>query len=148
MEYLKKRKMYEILDLLVDANLDLMKNANYRFYRGSEWLNCSAFGEEHYTIYKLYRSGQFVSLDILQWNEEKDDYAETERITYRMIEGRLVKEYQRTEAFRKTEEIKQWAEMFEENQSSVLDKLKNNQKMVQSNDTTECKALQRNGVER
>lgn len=108
--YLKKKKMYEMLKSLVTINLSMMKNATYRFYRGSEWLECTSDDEECYKHFKLYHEGLFVSLDISQWDEEKDNFVETERITYRMINGQLVKIYQRTEAFAKTDEIKKWLE--------------------------------------
>lgn len=108
--YLKKKKMYEMLKSLVSTNLNMMKNATYRFYRGSEWLECTSDIEEHYKIYKLYHEGAFVSLDISQWDEEQEEFVEIERITYRMIDGQLVKNYQRTEAYKKTEEIKGWIE--------------------------------------
>lgn len=108
--YLKKKRMYEILKSLVSINLSMMKNATYRFYRGSEWLECTSDDEDCYKHFKLYHEGQFVSLDISQWDEEKDNFVETERITYRMINGQLVKNYQRSEAYKKTQEIKNWIE--------------------------------------
>lgn len=108
--YFKKKKMYITLTSLVDSNLNKMKNAVYRFYRGSEWLECTSNHAEHYKMYKLYHEGAFVSLDISQWDEEQEKFVDIERITYRMIDGELVKHYQRTEAYKKTEETKKWLE--------------------------------------
>lgn len=108
--YMKKKKMYELLKTLVDVNLNLMKYATYRFYRGSEWLECTSTDEEHFKQYKLYHEGTFVSLDVSQWDAENDNFIEIERITYRIIGDQLVKSYQRTEACKETEEIKKWLE--------------------------------------
>lgn len=108
--YLKKKKMYEMLKSLVNTNLNIMKNTTYRFYRGSEWLECTSDGVEHCKMYKLYHEGQFVSLDISQWDEEKENFVEIERITYRMINGQLVKSYQRTETYKEIDEMKRWLE--------------------------------------
>lgn len=108
--YLKKKKMYEMLKSLVSTDLNMMKNATYRFYHGSEWLECTSDNEEHYKTYKLYHEGVFVSLDISQWDEEQEKFVDIERITYRMVDGQLVKHYQRTEAYKKTEETKRWLE--------------------------------------
>ena len=106
--YLKKKKMYELLEQLVSADLSMMKNSSYRYFRGSEWLECAADDGQHYTIYKLYHEGRFVSLDILKWDDEEENFVEDERITYRMVDGQLIKNYQRTEAYEKTEKIKEW----------------------------------------
>ena len=108
--YLKKKKMYEMLQSLVDDNLDLMKNASYRFYCGSEWLECASDYTVHFKNYELYHKGNFFSLDISQYDEEKDKYVEIERITYQMINGQLVKQYQRTKAYKEVEETKKWIE--------------------------------------
>lgn len=108
--YLKKKKMYEILQSLASTHLTLMKFATYRFYKGSEWLECNSDDEEFCMRYKLYHEGNFLSLDISQWKAEKDAFVEIERITYRMVNGQLVKNYQRTEAYKKTDEIKRWLE--------------------------------------
>lgn len=108
--YLKKKKMYEMLKSLVNTNLNIMKNATYRFYRGSEWLECVSDDTENCIKYKLVHEGHFFSLDISQWDREKDKFVEIERITYRMTDGQMVKSYQRTEANEKTQEIKDWIE--------------------------------------
>jgi len=55
----------------------------------------------------LYHVGFYISLKIYQWNEQEDSYKEIDKIAYRMIDGELVKEYQRTEAYKKTEELKE-----------------------------------------
>jgi len=106
--YLKKKKMYEMLQSLVDTSLGMMKSSSYKFHRGSEWLECESDDTDCY--YKLYHSGCFFSLYIHQFDWKELKYIEIDRITYKMIEGQLVKEYQRTEAYKKTEEIKEWIE--------------------------------------
>lgn len=106
--YLKKKKMYEMLKSLVNTDLDIMKNASYYFYHGSEWIECCSDDGVHYTKYKFYHAGNVFSLDISAWNEEKGDYKEKDRITYQMNDGQLVKNYQRTEAVKETEEIRSW----------------------------------------
>ena len=95
--YLKKKNMYEMLKSLVNANLSIMKNATYRFYCGSEWLECTSNDKDVCKKYKLYHEGIFVSLDIFLWDEWEGRNVEIDRITYRMIDGKLVKVYQRTE---------------------------------------------------
>lgn len=108
--YFKKKRMYEILQSVADTDLNLMKYATYRFYHGSEWLECNSNDAEHYRMYKLYHEGNFVSLDISQYDEECDKFVEIERFTYRIIDGNLQKTYQKSEAYRETEEIKKWIE--------------------------------------
>ena len=108
--YLKKKKMYEILCSLVDGQLDMMKNASYKYYRGSEWIECESDDLHYYKKYELYHDGCTLSLDIFQWDENEDKYVVIERITYKMVEGQLVKVYQRTEAYKATEEIGKWLE--------------------------------------
>ena len=106
--YYKKKKMYAILQSIANNHLDNLKRASYRYYRGAEWLECDSIDGTR--KYELYRSGNFISLDIFQWEEETERYIEVDRITYRMVEGELIKKYQRTEALRKTNEIKEWIE--------------------------------------
>lgn len=105
--YLKKKKLYEMLKALVDTDLRKLKDAKYRFFRGSEWLECSS---DNNKVFKLYHSRRFVSLDISIWDEEKENYVEIDRITYQLIDGQLIKNYQRTEAAKATQEIKLWLE--------------------------------------
>ena len=106
--YFKKKKMYEMLCSLADTQLDKMKNASYKFYRGSEWLSCESDDIDYYKKYELYHAGFYISLKIYQWNEQEDSYKEIDKITYRIIDDELVKEYQRTEAYKESEEIKEW----------------------------------------
>ena len=96
--YLKKKKMYQLLCSLAEGQLDTMKNASYKFYRGSEWLVCVSKNKEFDKKYELYHCGYFFSLDISEWSECEDEYIEIDRITYKMVNNQLVKEYQRTEA--------------------------------------------------
>lgn len=106
--YFKKKKMYVILESMANNHLDNLKRASYRYYRGAEWLECDSIDGTR--KYELYRSGNFISLDIFQWDDEAESYMEVDRITYRLAEGRLQKQYQRTEALRQTNEMKKWIE--------------------------------------
>lgn len=99
MAYFKKKKMYEILKSIVDTELDMMKTASYRFYRGSEWLQCESNDKNYCRAYKIYHSGYFISLDIFQYDEQSEEYVEIDRITYQIVKEQLVKTYQRTEVF-------------------------------------------------
>ncbi len=114
--YYKKKKMYVILQSMANNHLDILKRAYYRYYRGAEWLECNSIDGTR--KYELYRSGNFISLDIFHWDDEAESYMEVDRITYRMVEGELVKTYQRVEALRKTNEIKEWIEGRKENGKS------------------------------
>lgn len=95
MAYLKKKKMYKMLQSIVNTELAMMKYASYIFYRNSEWLECTT-NDERYS-YKLYHYGYFVSLDISKYIENEDKYTEIDRITYRLVNDALVKEYQRSD---------------------------------------------------
>ena len=107
-DYFKKKKMYGILQSMVNNHLDILKRASYRYYQGAEWLECDSIDGTR--KYELYRSGNFISLDIFQWEEETERYIEVDRITYRMVGEELIKKYQRTEALRQTNEMKKWIE--------------------------------------
>lgn len=96
MNYIKKKKMYEMLQSIVETKLAIMKNASYRFYRGSEWLECIT-DDSCNKHYKLYHSGNFVSLNISIYNENEDMFMEIDRITFRLVDSKLVKEYQRSD---------------------------------------------------
>ena len=114
--YLKKKRMYEILKTIVDGNLTLIKNATYRFYRGSEWLECSSSDDsEQYRTFKLYHEGKFVSLDISQWDDKKENFVEVERVTYRINGEYLEKNMQISVS----------------DKSSILGKLNNNKVKLQ-----------------
>lgn len=106
--YFKKKKMYAILQSIANNHLDILKRASYRYYRGAEWLECDSLDDTR--KYEFYRCGNFISLDIFHWDDEAESYMEVDRITYRLAEGRLQKQYQRVEALRKTNEIKEWIE--------------------------------------
>lgn len=116
--YFKKKKMYVILQSMVNNHLDILKRASYRYYRGAEWLECDSIDGTR--KYELYRSGNFISLDIFQWEEETERYIEVDRITYRMVEGELIKKYQRTEVLRQTNEMKKWIERRNHNVKSYI----------------------------
>lgn len=92
----KKKRMYEMLQSIVDTKLAMMKNASYRFYRGSEWLECESDGNG-YMLYKIYHAGYFVSLNVSKYIENEDNYMDIDRITFRLVDDKLVKEYQRSD---------------------------------------------------
>lgn len=93
--YLKKTKMYKLLNELVDEELEIMSQSTYKFYRGSEWLSCATKSIDYDKVYSLYHSGYFISLDILKYNKNKDKYEDIDRITYRLKDNELVEEYHR-----------------------------------------------------
>ena len=86
--------MYQMLQTVLDKKLAMMKDCSYKCYRGSEWLKGEA--DDGY-CFKLYHMGVFVSLDISKYVEEKDKYVEVDRITFRLVDDKLVKEYQRSD---------------------------------------------------
>ena len=92
-DYLHKKKLYELLESLVDR-LDMMKSATYRFYRGSEWLECTS--DNMNCSYKIYHEADFFSLNVLQWDEAEEKFVEIERITYRLVSSRttLIESYE------------------------------------------------------
>lgn len=92
MSYLNKKKMYEMLKSIVDTKLEMMKDASYRFYRGSEWLELKT----NDNIYKLYHQGNSVSLNISTY-DEKGTHIEMDRIVFRFINGKLVQVYKRSD---------------------------------------------------
>lgn len=112
-QYLKKKKMYELLKDMMEYEPSLMKNTSYKFYHGAEWLECSANDGEHFVLCKMYHEGSFISLDILGWNEEKCEYTEKERITYRLKNEEWVKTYQLTEEKKKIKEMQEWIDSIE-----------------------------------
>jgi len=66
--YFKKQKMYKIVsELLPDMEIPKQISTEYRFYRGSEWLDFS-FEDicytDSYVFVSLYHSGYSVVLDL------------------------------------------------------------------------------------
>lgn len=95
MNYLKKKKLYELLQTIAFTELDIMKYAEYKFYRGSEWLYCNAKIEN--LSYELYHKNYFVSLDILKYDEDQDKTINVDRIVYDFIDNKLIKKLQRSD---------------------------------------------------
>lgn len=108
--YLKKKKMYELLKEISQANLKSMKYATYQFYQGSEWLECGATDGEHVVVYKMYHERNFMSLDILKWNDEACEYKKMDRMTYHLQDGNWEKNYHRTEVDKEIEKAKRGLE--------------------------------------
>ncbi|MBQ8165533.1 MAG: hypothetical protein IJZ96_00700 [Lachnospiraceae bacterium] len=83
-KYFKKTKMYQLLALIVGKEeLELMRYASYKFYRGSEWLYV---GNTNMNVcYELYRCKGYVSLDIKEYCEDRDTYECVERKCYKAV---------------------------------------------------------------
>ena len=92
MEYLKKKKLYELTkELLKDKEIPLMKDCEYRFHRGLEWLNFSGVGDDchHYRI-SSQSAGNWVCIEESAFSDYKcemqvihsDIYAERENGEY------------------------------------------------------------------
>lgn len=66
--YLKKKKMYE-LAVSICPDVPALKDCEYKFYRGSEWLQwCSDEDcEDGYIGFKLFHCASYHSLDKLQY---------------------------------------------------------------------------------
>lgn len=65
MEYLKKKKLYELAkELLKDKEIPLMKDCEYKFGRGSEWLRFSGVGDDCHS-YKInsQSAGKWVCIE-------------------------------------------------------------------------------------
>ena len=65
MEYLKKKKLYELAkELLKDKEIPLMKDCEYKSYKGAEWLYFSGVDNE-YRSYKIssQSAGYWVSIE-------------------------------------------------------------------------------------
>ena len=64
-QYLKKKKLYEIVKkLLADKKLPPLKNCEYKFYRGAEWLTFSGIGDDlHYYRIASECCGNWISIE-------------------------------------------------------------------------------------
>ena len=66
--YFKKKKMYEIVsELLPDVKIPKLIHCEYRFFRGSEWLDFSYDDDGHAdscVCVSFYHCGYYVVLDL------------------------------------------------------------------------------------
>lgn len=71
--YLKKKKMYALaVDLLhskelVSDPVPSMRESEYKFFRGSEWLTLF-FGDVEF---KLYHGNGYISIELVDFDSEK-----------------------------------------------------------------------------
>ena len=92
MEYLKKTGMYKVMkNLLPEVKIPLMKNCTYKFYRGSEWLECYAEDDEKY---RMDRCGDRI--EIVGTKTVLNEPTQIlRRIYYLNKNGEYIKEYDR-----------------------------------------------------
>lgn len=78
MNYWKKSKMYQVAkELITDIKMPNMINCEYRFYRGSEWLEFKYSDEArgiYGKTYKCYKDGSMLMIDVFEYDvhEEKN----------------------------------------------------------------------------
>ena len=96
MFYIKKKKMYEMLQSIVDTELEIMKYASYKFNRGSEWLECTDCSNLKH--YKLFHSKFYISLNTSKYDESTDTYIEIEREVFKLITSKLIQVYKRSDS--------------------------------------------------
>lgn len=114
-QFLKKKKLYELLkDMVSGYELEKVHEADYKFYKKAEWLECDAKDGIHSVKCKMYHEGNFLSLDITG----QYGHAENERITCHLQEGRWVETYRLSEERKRTEEVKKLLDMLEKDTSS------------------------------
>lgn len=72
LSYLKKTKMHCLAQQLCE-DVSIMKDCKYLFYRGCEWLkwNSDEECEDGWLEWKLYRIGNFLSLEKVQHLESE-----------------------------------------------------------------------------
>lgn len=65
MDYLKKKKMYAVV-LELGYPVPVLRDCNYKYYRGSEWL---AFPLDDNEYLELYHFNGYFSVTILEYDE-------------------------------------------------------------------------------
>lgn len=127
MEYLKKKKLYELTkELLKDKRIPLMKDCEYRFCRGAEWLHFSGSGDDKHS-YKItsQSAGNWVCVEESVYGGEiirSDIYAELKNgeYTYHSVWDQETAEKQEVETkimrsgFKPTESLIKNIRMFSE----------------------------------
>lgn len=101
--YFKKAKMYKIVsDFLPDMEIPRQIQCEYRFYRGSEWLNFSCWEKDvaDSVIYvDLYHCGYRVVLDLeyrraFEFDETEKRFKVSKKVFYIQPDGSLKLEYE------------------------------------------------------
>lgn len=74
-KYLKKKKLYELVEkLLKDKKLPLMKECQYRFYHGVEWLSFVGVGDDE-NWYKVASqcNGNWINIEEFGYIDEESE---------------------------------------------------------------------------
>lgn len=83
MTYLKKRKMHEIAQKILTLDCDVkLKDCEYRFFRGTEWLR---FSDKSY-IYELCSShgGNYLSVRTFIYDE---GFSKRVELSFKVLNG-------------------------------------------------------------
>lgn len=83
MQYLKKKKMFEIANKVLDLDYDVkLKECEYRFYRGMEWLRLS---DDTY-IYEIcsMKGGNYLSVE--KWLYDME-LSKRVQVTFKVLNG-------------------------------------------------------------
>ena len=89
-KYLGKKKMYEMACSISPCKLPLMKNCEYKFYRGSEWLKWLSDEEcdDGWIQWELYVCKAYYSLEKVQYLESANKAISLSRaFSYRKLES-------------------------------------------------------------
>lgn len=91
-QYLKKTKMYKLLSSLIEAEyLPKASACEYKFYRGSEWLDVCV---DYDYVIKFYHRGVGITLEIDKVDEEGRRHS-VDRLTFAYLDDELILNYWR-----------------------------------------------------
>lgn len=94
-EYLGKKKLYELLKMIIKPEImQIMKDCEYRKYRGSEWLSMCV---DYDYVIKIYRSGFHVAVDFFEINDYDDSLVSLDRMCFGFCNNILHVNYWRNE---------------------------------------------------
>lgn len=72
MKYLKKKKMYELVKPYFANRIPLMKNCNYSFVRGSEFLKFNCV--DNYNSVSVYSSYEGLYVRVHEYKIDENDF--------------------------------------------------------------------------
>lgn len=99
-EYLKKKKMFELLKQLAPGlNIPIMKECEYKFYRGAEWLNVPIYDRLDFDYISMYHSRSYISIDFDVYETENNRFCNENRKTYCYENGNWRLTYDRAQYF-------------------------------------------------
>lgn len=106
-KYLKKKKFYDLAkELLKDVKLPIMKECEYKFFRGAEWLSfacdenyhhyniCSQCGGAWIHIEEYGYESSFSDAEYVLLNSEIFSQPVNGKYTYHSIKGKRVQTYE------------------------------------------------------